>query len=213
MTDAGVVILGIPIPSTSKAFLAVIAMHVIVALFCVVAGSVAMLSPKSAGRHPIAGTIYYSPCLCVGDANLRNVSTGNPLALTHLPPELADAAVAQWEKALSLAQQTATSTQAEESNSCRETPTIEEAQTKSTEVAMDNVANVVELLRRQTALENQIMNAAGPAVAAEWALATTRRRLVAYPEALAAVLHTARALRRSPDMVSVRDVTTFRGSN
>lgn len=35
------------------------------------------------------------------------VSTGNPLALTHLPPELADAAVAQWEKALSLAQQTA----------------------------------------------------------------------------------------------------------
>ena len=44
----------------------------------------------------------------------------------------------------------------------------------------------------------------GPAVAAEWALATTRRRLVAYPEALAAVLHTARALRRSPDTVSVR---------
>jgi hypothetical protein len=35
-------------------------------------------------------------------------------------------------------------------------------------------------------------------------LATTRRRLVAYPEALAAVLHTARALRRSPDTVSVR---------
>ena len=34
-------------------------------------------------------------------------STGNPLALTHLPPELADAAVAQWEKALFLAQQTA----------------------------------------------------------------------------------------------------------
>jgi hypothetical protein len=39
--------------------------------------------------------------------NQAAVSTGNPLALTHLPPELADAAVAQWEKALSLAQQTA----------------------------------------------------------------------------------------------------------
>lgn len=39
--------------------------------------------------------------------NQAAVTTGNPLALTHLPPELADAAVAQWEKALSLARQTA----------------------------------------------------------------------------------------------------------
>src|ERR1019366_4847055 len=39
--------------------------------------------------------------------NQAAVTTGNPLALTHLPPKLADAAVAQWEKALSLAQQTA----------------------------------------------------------------------------------------------------------
>ena len=39
--------------------------------------------------------------------NQAAISTGNPVALTHLPPELADAAVAQWEKALTLAQQTA----------------------------------------------------------------------------------------------------------
>ena len=78
---------------------------------------------------------------------------------------------------------------------------------------MDNVSEVVELIRRQAALEMQIMNGGGPAVAAEWALATTRRRLVAYPEALAAVLHTARALRRSPDTVSVQDVSNFGGSN
>jgi hypothetical protein len=39
--------------------------------------------------------------------NQAALTTGNPVALTHLPPELADAAVAQWEKALSLAQQTA----------------------------------------------------------------------------------------------------------
>src|SRR6202012_4404918 len=32
---------------------------------------------------------------------------GDPLALTRLPPELADAAVAQWEQALRLSQQTA----------------------------------------------------------------------------------------------------------
>jgi hypothetical protein len=37
--------------------------------------------------------------------------------------------------------------------------------------------------------------------------------VVKYPEALAAVLHTAGALRRSPDMMSVRDVTAFGGSN
>jgi hypothetical protein len=78
---------------------------------------------------------------------------------------------------------------------------------------MDNVSEVVALLRQQAVLENQILTTGGPAVAAEWALATTRRQLVAYPEALAAVLHTARALRRSPDTVSVRDVTAFGGFN
>jgi hypothetical protein len=36
------------------------------------------------------------------------MSEGNPVALSRLPPELADAAVAQWEQALRLAQQTAT---------------------------------------------------------------------------------------------------------
>ena len=36
------------------------------------------------------------------------LNTGDPVALTRLPPELADAAVAQWEQALRLSQQTAT---------------------------------------------------------------------------------------------------------
>jgi hypothetical protein len=36
------------------------------------------------------------------------LNAGDPIALTRLPPELADAAVAQWEQALRLAQQTAT---------------------------------------------------------------------------------------------------------
>jgi hypothetical protein len=35
------------------------------------------------------------------------LNAGDPVALTRLPPELADAAVAQWEKALRIAQQTA----------------------------------------------------------------------------------------------------------
>ena len=58
--------------------------------------------------------VLFSPVSSLGAKCMRQfwknqaaVTTGNPLALTHLPPELADAAVAQWEKALSLAQQTA----------------------------------------------------------------------------------------------------------
>jgi len=39
--------------------------------------------------------------------NQAALNVGDPIALTRLPPELADAAVAQWEKALLLAQQTA----------------------------------------------------------------------------------------------------------
>jgi hypothetical protein len=53
------VVLGIPIPSTSPVFLTVVALHVAVGLLCVIAGAVAMLSPKRSGRHPTSGTIYY----------------------------------------------------------------------------------------------------------------------------------------------------------
>lgn len=57
--DDTTVVLGIPIPSTAPIFLAAVAFHVLVGLVCVVAGAVAMLSPKRAGRHPTFGTIYY----------------------------------------------------------------------------------------------------------------------------------------------------------
>lgn len=59
MTDQGIVILGIPIPSSAPLFLAVVAAHVFVGLACVIAGLVAMLSAKRPGRHPVAGTAYY----------------------------------------------------------------------------------------------------------------------------------------------------------
>jgi len=78
---------------------------------------------------------------------------------------------------------------------------------------MDNVCEIVALLKHQAALEHQILSSGQSAVAAESALAATRRRLVAYPHALAAVLHTARALGRSPETVSVRDVTAFAASD
>jgi hypothetical protein len=73
---------------------------------------------------------------------------------------------------------------------------------------MDNIVEVGELLRRQAAIEHQLMNTAGPAVAVEWLLTTTRRRLVDYPEALAAVLHTARVLPRSSDTGANNPSTT-----
>ena len=59
MTDEGVVVLGIPIPSSSPVFLSILAVHVMAGLVCTVAGIVAMLAPKRAGRHPTAGSVYY----------------------------------------------------------------------------------------------------------------------------------------------------------
>jgi hypothetical protein len=40
-------------------FLSIVAVHVAAGLICTIAGIVAMLAPKQAGRHPAAGTIYY----------------------------------------------------------------------------------------------------------------------------------------------------------
>lgn len=50
---------GATVPCDSALFLAVLLVHVPFGLTCVVAGLVAIFSPKRAGRHPSAGTIYY----------------------------------------------------------------------------------------------------------------------------------------------------------
>jgi hypothetical protein len=52
-------LVGIEIPSTDPAFLAVVGVHVLLGLACTVAGLVAMASHKRAGRHPRYGTIYF----------------------------------------------------------------------------------------------------------------------------------------------------------
>src|SRR5215207_5174791 len=57
MSQQPLTTLGLPIPSDSPVFLAVLAVHV-------VAGAVAMLSPKRPGRHPRLGRVYYR-CLAV----------------------------------------------------------------------------------------------------------------------------------------------------
>lgn len=50
---------GIEIPSTSPIFIAIIAIHVLLGLACVLTGAAAMLSPKRRGGHPKFGTIYF----------------------------------------------------------------------------------------------------------------------------------------------------------
>jgi hypothetical protein len=63
MTAEGTTIVaGIEIPSTAPIFLTIVGLHVLAGFACVVAGAVAMLSPKRPGRHPTFGTIYYG-CL------------------------------------------------------------------------------------------------------------------------------------------------------
>jgi len=74
---------------------------------------------------------------------------------------------------------------------------------------MNNILEVLTLLRRQAELELNLLNGNGTAVATEQELEATRRRLVAHPQALSAVLQTARALRRTPDALSTQDVTDW----
>lgn len=74
---------------------------------------------------------------------------------------------------------------------------------------MDTIDEVVALIRRQTELELELMNSADATPKVERDLLAMRRRLAAHPLALRAILHTARALKRSPDTVSARDVAVW----
>jgi hypothetical protein len=55
---------------------------------------------------------------------------------------------------------------------------------------MDNVAEIIALLRKKADLAIAIMNGERTPVATEQELETTRRRLFAHPQALNAVLQT-----------------------
>lgn len=59
MGQGSTTIAGIKIPSTDPVFLAIVGVHVVIALVCVVSGLIAMLSSKRRGRHSKAGTVYY----------------------------------------------------------------------------------------------------------------------------------------------------------
>ena len=64
-----------------------------------------------------------------------------------------------------------------------------------------------------TEIVTLILAGRADAVATERELESTRRRLIARPEAFRAVLGTACGLQRTPDAVLVRDITAFGGSD
>lgn len=59
MGDGITTVAGITVPSTDPLFLSIVAVHVPLGLLAAIAGAIAMLSPKRAGRHPRAGTVYF----------------------------------------------------------------------------------------------------------------------------------------------------------
>jgi len=65
MKDTPISVAGIEIPSDTPLFLALISIHVLAALVCVIAGVVAMLSRKQHGAHAKAGTTYFYGLLIV----------------------------------------------------------------------------------------------------------------------------------------------------
>jgi len=83
MTDGGVVVLGIPIPSSSPLFLSIVAVHVAAGIACALAGIVAMLAPKRGGRHPSAGAVYFWS-LVVVSVSMAALSVLRWPANTHL---------------------------------------------------------------------------------------------------------------------------------
>ncbi len=59
MNQSVTIIGGLVIPSTSPVFLAGVLVHASVALTAVLAGLIAILSPKGPGRHRHSGTVYF----------------------------------------------------------------------------------------------------------------------------------------------------------
>lgn len=76
---------------------------------------------------------------------------------------------------------------------------------------MDSTDEIIALLRKQTELEGQLLNAHGETLSTESQLEATCRRLAQHPRALNAVLQTAQALRRPPEAVSAQQVEDWSG--
>jgi uncharacterized membrane protein len=73
MIQASIVVGGIPIPFDSPVLLAVVGVHVLAGIACVLTGLAAMVARKGPGRHSYFGTLYYR-CLLIVWATMAVLS-------------------------------------------------------------------------------------------------------------------------------------------
>ncbi len=74
---------------------------------------------------------------------------------------------------------------------------------------MDTIAEALELLRRQAQLETGLRQPGGIRVTEERELYTLREQLQRYPQAVTAILQTARNLNRPVDTLRPQDVSVL----
>lgn len=65
MNEKETILFGVPVPSDNSLFLAIVAIHIVLGIICVISGFAAMLSNKGRGRHSLSGKIYYWALLLV----------------------------------------------------------------------------------------------------------------------------------------------------
>lgn len=65
MVDQPITVAGIIVPTTDPKFLAILAIHILAGLACVIAGALAMFSRKARGNHTRAGLFYYRSLVIV----------------------------------------------------------------------------------------------------------------------------------------------------
>jgi len=74
---------------------------------------------------------------------------------------------------------------------------------------MEPINEALELLKRQAAIEYGLRQPGGIRITEEWELYTLRERLQRYPQAVNAILQTARNLNRPIDALRAQDVSSL----
>jgi uncharacterized membrane protein HdeD (DUF308 family) len=83
MSGETTLVFGVPVPSVDPVFLAVVRVHIVLGVACVVAGLIAMVSAKGRGRHGASGTLYYW-CLVLAVATATGLSVARWAETYHL---------------------------------------------------------------------------------------------------------------------------------
>jgi uncharacterized membrane protein len=84
-------ILGIQIPSVDPVFLTIVGFHILLGIACVIAGAVAISTPKGRGRHSSFGVIYFwLLAVLFASAAILSVIRSAVLGLRSVPGMIAD---------------------------------------------------------------------------------------------------------------------------